>query len=118
MFKQVLIIFHLRISFDIVIHIDGMEHIPSMIEEAVLLEELRVSKRYIYHQIATKPTTIDDERVKMGLEILHVNLKSEEEWKDMFYDFAEVNRLKVYFFICQGGWVHILLGRKRRMRWQ
>ena len=53
-------------SFDIVTHIYGMEHIPLAIEKDVLLEELRVSKKYIYHQIATSLTANDKERKKKG----------------------------------------------------
>lgn len=100
-------------SFDFVMHLDGMEHIPREIENRVLNEELRVSKKYIYHQISTKPTKIDKEWIDKGIGSIHVNIRNEKEWKALFKHFCKDNDLKMCFFVANGNWIHVLLMKRR-----
>ena len=37
--------------FDLVCHLDGMEHIPAVWEKACLKEAIRVSKKYVFYEI-------------------------------------------------------------------
>jgi ubiquinone/menaquinone biosynthesis C-methylase UbiE len=71
-------------SFDVVQHLDGMEHIPVEWEYDVLKEELRVSKKYVFHANAMADAYLDKISINNGFNELHVNIKNESGW-DNFY---------------------------------
>lgn len=98
--------------FDIVFHLDGLEHIPEEIEENVIAEELRVSKKYVYHQISTNPVSIDEKWEGRGLGAIHINIKTEKEWKKTFINYAKKYKLRIRFFISYKGWVFVLLEKR------
>ena len=95
--------------FDMVIHLDGMEHIPPEIEEKVFQEELRVSKKYVYHQIATHSVARDKEWIDKGLGAIHINVKSADDWKMTFENYASRHGAKILHCVDYRLWVHILL---------
>jgi len=96
-------------SFDLVIHLDGLEHIPVELEENTIKEQCRISKRYIYHQISTQPVFADKYWEEQGLGSLHINLKNPKEWERKFNEYSKKFRLKKIFFISYKNWIHILL---------
>lgn len=99
--------------FNVVIHLDGLEHIPVEIEERVIAEEVRVSNKYIYHQISTNPVAIDKEWIDKGYGAIHINIKSEEEWRKSFLYYIKKYGLKQHFFISYKSWLYILLEKKK-----
>jgi len=98
--------------FDLVVHLDGMEHIPAEIEEKTFVEEYRVSKKYVYHQIATHSVARDKDWIAKGLGAIHINLKTPEEWKLWFDKMSFLYRMKVLNFVDYRLWAHVLLEKK------
>ena len=72
-------------SFDVVQHLDGMEHIPVEWEEKCLSEEVRVSKKYILYANAMGDAYLDSIAKSSGYDEVHINIKNESEW-DSFYE--------------------------------
>lgn len=72
-------------TFDVVQHLDGLEHIPVEWELNVLSEELRVSKKYVFHSNAMGDASLDAIALSNGFDALHINVKTESEW-DSFYE--------------------------------
>ena len=72
-------------SFDIVQHLDGLEHIPVEWENHALSEEVRVSKRYVFHANAMGDAWLDRVSKSKGFDEVHVNIKDETGW-DKFYN--------------------------------
>ena len=72
-------------SFDIVQHLDGFEHIPTKWEEVALSEEVRVSRKYVFHANAMGDAYLDMVSKDKGFDEVHVNIKNEEQW-DNFYN--------------------------------
>tara|TARA_Y100001963_G_scaffold78366_2_gene108718 strand:- start:81809 stop:82429 length:621 start_codon:yes stop_codon:yes gene_type:complete len=72
-------------SFDIVQHLDGLEHIPVEWENHTLSEEVRVSKRYIFHANAMGDAWLDRVSKSKGFDEVHINIKDETGW-DEFYN--------------------------------
>jgi ubiquinone/menaquinone biosynthesis C-methylase UbiE len=95
--------------FDVVTHLDGMEHIPIEIEKAVIKEEIRVSKKYVYHQIATHPVNRDKIWIDKGLGAIHINLKTFEEWKNSFEEYAKEFNFNILNCVDFKLWTHIIL---------
>ena len=96
-------------SFDMILHLDGLEHIPVELEERTLEEQYRISKRYIYHQISTNPVFQDRYWEEQGLGALHINIKTSQQWEKIFNRFVIKHRMKKVFFISYKNWVHVLL---------
>ncbi len=71
-------------SFDVVQHLDGMEHIPIEWEEETLKEEIRVAKKYVFHANAMCEAWLD-QFSKPKFNELHINVKNSKEW-DTFYE--------------------------------
>lgn len=71
--------------FDVVMHLDGMEHIPVEWEKKTIEEEVRVSRKYIFHSNAMGDAYLDQISKSNGFDGVHVNIKNEEEW-DSFYE--------------------------------
>lgn len=99
-------------SFDLVMHLDGMEHIPIELEQKTLSEQYRVSSKWIYHQISTNTVSADKYWIDKGLGALHINIKSKKEWETLFNRYVKKFRLKRVFFIEYKSWIHILLEKK------
>lgn len=72
-------------SFDVVQHLDGMEHIPVEWETQTLQEEIRVSKQFVFHANAMGDAFLDTISKQGGFDEVHVNIKNKEKW-DLFYD--------------------------------
>jgi len=72
-------------SFDVVQHLDGMEHIPVEWEDKCLSEEVRVSKKYILYANAMGDAYLDSISKSSGYDEVHINIKDEEGW-DNFYE--------------------------------
>jgi SAM-dependent methyltransferase len=100
-------------KFDLVTHLDGMEHIPAAIEEKAISEEIRVSNKYIYHQIATHEVARDKDWEKRGLGKVHINLKSADQWKKAFVYWSEKYKADIKYFVDYRQWVHVLLERRK-----
>lgn len=73
-------------SFDIVYHLDGMEHIPVEWELQVLKEEVRVAKKFIIHQTHMGKSVEDDELISKGMTPLHINIKNIQKWEKFYED--------------------------------
>lgn len=99
-------------TFDLVMHLDGMEHIPIELEKETLREQYRISKRYIYHQISMNSVEADKYWIEKGLEALHINIKTKEEWEKVFNNYVKEFGMKRIFFIEYKGWIHVLLEKK------
>ena len=69
-------------SFDMVIHFDGMEHIPPEVEEEALNNIMRTSKKYVALMICTKSSREDPIMRENGYSDLHVNIKTFGQWKN------------------------------------
>ena len=67
-------------SFDLVQHLDGMEHIPKEWEEDCLKEAVRVSRQYVVHEIACEDAWADGGCINNGFSAAHINVKTSEEW--------------------------------------
>ncbi len=76
-------------SFDIVYHLDGMEHIPAELERCVLREEFRVARRLVFHEIALVLAAGDRALLAEGKPPLHTNLKPPDEWRRVIDPIAE-----------------------------
>jgi 2-polyprenyl-3-methyl-5-hydroxy-6-metoxy-1,4-benzoquinol methylase len=73
-------------TYDVVQHLDGLEHIPVKWELDTLKEELRVSKKYVFHSNAMGDAYLDTISKQHGFDALHINIKNEQQW-DEFYQF-------------------------------
>ena len=71
-------------SYDIVQHLDGMEHIPINWELETLKEELRVAKKYVFHANAMGTASLDSVSKQNGFDAVHINIKTEAEWRDFY----------------------------------
>ena len=99
-------------SFDVVQHLDGMEHIPVEWEYDVLKEELRVSKKYVFHSNAMADAYLDEISLKNGFDELHVNIKNESEWDD-FYTTHQTNlNYDIVFKTTLNGTYYIILNKQ------
>jgi ubiquinone/menaquinone biosynthesis C-methylase UbiE len=96
-------------QFDLITHLDGMEHIPVEIEEKTFAEECRVAKRFVYHQIATHAVARDKNWEERGLGAVHINLKTASEWKQFFDTNCLKYNMTINFFVDYRQWVHVLL---------
>lgn len=67
-------------AFDVVYHLDGMEHIPIETEREVLRHEFRVARRFVFHEISLVPSAKDASCIALGQTPLHINLKTDLEW--------------------------------------
>ena len=76
-------------SFDLVQHLDGMEHIPMEWEEDVLKEAVRVSRKYIFYETACEDSLADRWLKEDGFGPAHINLKTPEEWQQFFETHAK-----------------------------
>lgn len=94
-------------SFDIVIHQDGMEHIPIDIEKDVMNEICRVANKYIYMTIAIHE--IGRDNGKIGNDKVHCNIKSVKEWKKIFIEFVLKNNIKHWLFDADKNWVYVYM---------
>jgi len=71
-------------SFDLVCHLDGMEHIPVVWEKVSLKEAIRVSKKYVFYEIACEPAAADGWSKRQGFTPAHINIKRPSEWVEFF----------------------------------
>ena len=98
--------------FDVVTHLDGMEHIPEEWEVATLEEEIRVSKKYIMHANAMGDAYLDSVSIRGGFDALHVNIKTEQEW-DFFYEKnASLMDYEIIFRESKNGTYYIIIEKK------
>lgn len=67
-------------SFELVQHLDGMEHIPERWEQDCLKEAVRVSKKYIVYETACADASMDYHSVRKGFGPVHINIKTPKEW--------------------------------------
>jgi len=71
-------------SYDIVQHLDGMEHVPVKWELETLKEELRVTSKWVFHANAMGTAHLDGISRQNGFDNVHINIKTESEWKDFY----------------------------------
>lgn len=96
-------------TFDLVLHIDGLEHIPVELEEQTFIEERRISDKYVYHQICIVPVKEDLTYIRKGLGAIHINLKSIEDWYETFRKYCLKYPMKLVSFTAWERWVFVLL---------
>jgi ubiquinone/menaquinone biosynthesis C-methylase UbiE len=72
-------------TFDVVQHLDGLEHIPVEWELDTLSESIRVCKKYVFHSNAMGDASLDSISVSNGFDAVHINIKNSQEW-DEFYE--------------------------------
>jgi ubiquinone/menaquinone biosynthesis C-methylase UbiE len=74
--------------FNVVFHLDGMEHIPAEIEKQALIEAVRVTRPggRIYYANACCDSWWDHKLVEMGHDPAHVNIKTPNEWHKFYAD--------------------------------
>ena len=88
-------------QFDLVYFLDGMEHIPIQIEIDSLREAFRVSNKYVCHAIAMGSSIRD--RVE-----LHINRKSQNEWKSLINPIAVEFGYKEDMFYVRNNTVYLI----------
>jgi hypothetical protein len=72
-------------SFDVVQHLDGMEHIPREWEIDALSEAVRVSNKYILYANAMGDAFLDSLVKSEGYEDgVHINIKNHEQWLEFY----------------------------------
>jgi ubiquinone/menaquinone biosynthesis C-methylase UbiE len=71
-------------SYDVVQHLDGLEHIPIEWELETLKEELRVARKYVFHSNAMGDAYLDSISKQNGFDELHINIKNEKQWDDFY----------------------------------
>ena len=96
-------------SYDVVQHIDGLEHIPVEWEYDVLKEEVRVAKNYIFHANAMDTASLDVIANSNGFTNVHINIKSEEQWDDFYGCYrSDFNYSRVFKEIWNGTYYIVL----------
>lgn len=88
-------------QFDLVYFLDGMEHIPVQIEIDSLREAFRVSNKYVCHAIAMGSS------VRNHVE-LHINRKSQGEWKSLIDPIAVEFGYKEDMFYVRNNTVYLI----------
>lgn len=88
-------------QFDLVYFLDGMEHIPVEIEIDSLKEAFRVSNKYVCHAIAMGSS------IRNGVE-LHINRKSEKEWRSLINPIAVEFEYKEDMFYIRNNTVYLI----------
>jgi len=88
-------------KFDLVYFLDGMEHIPVEIEIDSLKEAFRVSNKYVCHAIAMGSS------IRNGVE-LHINRKSQNEWKSLINPIAVEFEYKEDMFYVRNNTVYLI----------
>lgn len=73
-------------SFDVVQHLDGMEHIPIEWENQALKEAVRVAKKYVFYANAMGGAFLDTLTQSAGLGPVHINTKTASEWGQFYAD--------------------------------
>jgi ubiquinone/menaquinone biosynthesis C-methylase UbiE len=73
-------------SFDLVQHLDGMEHIPTEWEHDCLKEAVRVSKKYVFYENACQDSEADKWAKESGFTASHINIKNGNEWLKFYTD--------------------------------
>ena len=81
--------------FDIVQHLDGMEHIPAIWEEQCLKEATRVSQRYIIYNNACGNATADAWAVGGGFSKAHINVKTPQDWHDFYEKYSKIYNYRI-----------------------
>ena len=76
-------------TFDLVCHLDGMEHIPEVWERDCLKEAIRVSKKYVFYEIACSPSVADLWAKEKGLTEAHINIKHPDQWLSFYENHAK-----------------------------
>ena len=76
-------------SFDLVQHLDGMEHIPVEWEEDCLKEAVRVSNKYVFYENACEDAYADSWMSEKDYTKAHINIKSPNEWLQFYKSHAE-----------------------------
>ena len=71
-------------EFEVVQHLDGLEHVPIKWEQDTLSETVRVSSKYIFHANAMGDAYLDEISKKHGYDNVHINIKNEEEWSNFY----------------------------------
>jgi ubiquinone/menaquinone biosynthesis C-methylase UbiE len=71
-------------SYDVVQHLDGLEHIPVEWELETLKEELRVARKFVFHSNAMGDAYLDVISKQHGFDALHINIKDEQQWDDFY----------------------------------
>ena len=76
-------------TFDLVCHLDGMEHIPDVWEKACLTEAVRVSKKYIFYENACGPALADEWAQSGNFTKVHINIKPADKWLSFYKNNAK-----------------------------
>jgi len=76
-------------QFDLVLHLDGMEHIPVELEVDCLKESIRSTKKYVCYANACDVAYWDDLTISRGLGPAHCNLKNESEWVEFYEKYKD-----------------------------
>ena len=71
-------------SYDVVQHLDGMEHIPLEWETLALKEQVRISRQYIFYANAMCGAHLDNLTIKQGLGPVHINIKDAQGWTKFY----------------------------------
>jgi len=98
-------------TFDLVCHLDGMEHIPKVWEKSCLKEAVRVSKKYIFYETACAGAVADIWSRERGFTAAHINVKKPSEWSEFFKQYSDEFNYDIIF--SHIGMHHSVILRKR-----
>ena len=76
-------------TFDLVCHLDGMEHIPEVWEKDCLKEAIRVSTKYVFYETACEDAAADGWAIEQGFTKAHINIKHPDQWLSFYENHAE-----------------------------
>lgn len=76
-------------KYDLVVFLDGLEHIQPEFEKAVFETLYLSTTKYLVLSISSKPAYHDKCTQAYGLGDVHVNLKSSDQWAETFKNYAE-----------------------------
>jgi len=101
-------------TFNVVLHLDGMEHIPENLEEDCLSEATRVliSGGKIYYANACTDSWWDHKLEKLGHNAAHVNIKTPDQWFKFYESRSKKFSYEVYHYENHGETVYFVLEKK------
>ena len=99
--------------FDVVLHLDGMEHIPHELEVLCLKEACRVLKSggRLYYANACCDAWWDHIMVSQGYDNVHINVKTPAQWVDFYQRNVEEFGCSLEHHEVSGDTIYVIIGK-------
>lgn len=99
-------------EFNVVLHLDGLEHMPQEIEKKCILEAIRVANTKIFYSICLSESIEDKHMIENGLEPLHINLKTQDEWEKVFSGICNETGSNIEIIEFSHGHLNVIINKK------